>query len=256
MTFWEHLDELRGSLVKAVVAVLVCAVAAFCFKDALFSIVFAPKEPGFCTYRFFGWVAGEDTSFRVDLINVELAQQFMVHMKVAFYAGLLVVSPYLIYLLFAFVAPALYEVERRYALRAVTCGFLMFWLGLLFTYFVLFPLTFRFLGTYQVSESVSNMISLDSYISTLVALCLVMGLMFEIPILGWVLAKIGVISSAMMVKVRRHAIVAVLVLAAVITPTGDMFTLMLVAMPLYLLYELTILCVKHTEKTKITIEKQ
>ncbi len=231
MTFWEHLDELRSRLWRVLVAVLVAAVACFFFKENLFEIVFAPK--------------GAD----IQLVNIEITQQFLTHMKVSLFAGLLVVSPYVLYQLFAFVAPGLYTLERRMALRAVGGGYLLFVAGLLLNYFIVFPFTVDFLGNYQVSDAVPNRISLSSYISLLLVMSLLMGVVFELPVLCWLLAKFDILKSSFMKKYRRHAIVAILIIAAVITPTGDPFTLSLVSVPIYLLWELSILIVKKVEKT-------
>lgn len=249
MDFWEHLDELRSYLVKAVVAVVLCAVAAFCCKEWLFAIVMAPSSPDFFIYRTFTRLTGISSDFHVDMFNPELAQQFLVHMKVSLWMGLLIVSPYVLYLLFHFVAPGLYAHERRYAIRAVGGGYVMFLLGVALNYFLIFPLTFRFLGTYQVSQDVPNQIALTSYVGMLLMLCFLMGVMFELPILCWLLAKIGVLKSHFMTKYRRHAIVVILIIAAVITPTGDPFTLTLVALPIYALYEMSVVIVKKTVKS-------
>ncbi|MBQ0159863.1 MAG: twin-arginine translocase subunit TatC [Bacteroidales bacterium] len=249
MDFWEHLDELRSYLVKAVVAVVLCAVAAFCCKEWLFAIVMAPSSPDFFIYRTFTRLTGISSDFHVDMFNPELAQQFLVHMKVSLWMGLLIVSPYVLYLLFHFVAPGLYAHERRYAIRAVGGGYVMFLLGVALNYFLIFPLTFRFLGTYQVSPDVPNQIALTSYVGMLLMLCFLMGVMFELPILCWLLAKIGVLKSHFMTKYRRHAIVVILIIAAVITPTGDPFTLTLVALPIYALYEMSVVIVKKTVKS-------
>lgn len=249
MDFWEHLDELRSYLVKAVVAVVLCAVAAFCCKEWLFAIVMAPSSPDFFIYRTFTRLTGISSDFHVDMFNPELAQQFLVHMKVSLWMGLLIVSPYVLYLLFHFVAPGLYAHERRYAIRAVGGGYVMFLLGVALNYFLIFPLTFRFLGTYQVSPDVPNQIALTSYVGMLLMLCFLMGVMFELPILCWLLAKIGVLKSQFMTKYRRHAIVVILIIAAVITPTGDPFTLTLVALPIYALYEMSVVIVKKTVKS-------
>ena len=246
MDFWEHLEELRGCLLKALVAVALCAVAAFCCKDWLFALVMAPSKPDFVTYRLFSRLTGVANDFHIDLFNPELAQQFLVHMKVALWMGLLIVSPYLLYLLFHFVAPGLYAHERRYALRAVGSGYVMFLMGVVLNYLLIFPLTFRFLGTYQVSADVPNQIALTSYISTLLMLCFLMGVVFELPVLCWLLAKIGVLKPDFMRKYRKHAIVAILIIAAVITPSGDAMTLSMVALPIYALYEISILVVKKT----------
>ena len=175
MGFWEHLEVLRHCLFRILAVTLVAGIVAFCFKSLLFSVVLAPKSPDFITYRLFERLVGPLQSFEVGLINIELAQQFIIHLKVALWMGLLLVSPYVLYVLFGFVAPALYEAERRYVVKAVSGGYVMFLLGVLLNYFLIFPLTFRFLGTYQVDPSVNNVISLDSYISTLLMLSLALG---------------------------------------------------------------------------------
>lgn len=186
-SFWEHLDVLRAAIVKIVAVAVVFGIAAFCFKEELFAVVLAPKDNGFVTYRLFNriaaWAGGETGSFAVQFINTGLAQQFIIHMKTALCAGVLCASPYILYQLFRFVSPALYANERKYVVRVVGGGYAMFVVGVLVSYFLIFPLTFRFLGTYQVSGDVTNLITLDSYISTLVLMCLSMGIVFEIPIL-------------------------------------------------------------------------
>lgn len=248
-SFWDHLDILRASLVKIAAVTAVFAVVAFFFKEALFSVILAPKDADFITYRwlyfFSGWVTDEQAQdFYVKLINTGLAQQFMIHMKVAMCTGVLCASPYILYQLFRFVSPALYANERKYVVRVVGYGYIMFMVGVLISYFLIFPLTFRFLGTYQVSDQVENMISLQSYISTLLMMSLAMGIVFEIPILSWLFAKLGFISADFMRRYRRHAVVIILVVAAIITPTSDVFTLLLVSFPMWLLYEVSIWIVK------------
>ncbi len=255
LTFWEHLDELRGSLIRAAVVTLLCAVAAFFLKDALFGIVLAPKSPDFVTYRLLEqvgeWVSGgiqpESSRFEVRLINTALTEQFVIHMKTAVYAGVLCASPYILYLLFRFVSPALYANERRYAVRMVGAGYVMFLTGTLLNYFLIFPLTLRFLGTYQVSVEVENAITLQSYMDTLLMMSLMMGIVFEIPVLCWLLARMGVLRAGFMRRYRRHAIVLILTVAAIITPTSDVFTLLMVGMPMWLLYESSIFIVRGVE---------
>lgn len=246
-TFWDHLDELRSVLFRIVVAVLLCSVAAFCFKEILFSVVLAPQGSDFITYKVLGRLAGMFSpeaelmsTLSARLINTGLAQQFLLHVKVSVWAGGMLSSPYILYQLFGFVSPALYDNERKYALRLVVSGSLMFMLGLLLGYFLVFPLTFRFLSTYQVSDIVENTITIESYIDTLITLSLSMGIVFEIPVLCWVLGKIGIINGQLMRKYRRHVCVILLVIGAIITPTSDVFTLLLVSLPMYLLYELSI----------------
>lgn len=257
LTFWDHLDELRKVLVRSIVLLVVTTLIAFCFREELFEIVLAPKESDFCLYRFFCQVAGWihlpslcPEVFHAKLINTELAGQFLTHMSVAFYAGLLLASPYLLYQLFRFVSPALYENERRYSLRVVVWGYVLFMLGVLLNYFLIFPLTFRFLALYQVSNEVENTIVLTSYIDMLMMLSLMMGIVFEIPVLCWLFAKLGILSVSFMQTYRKHAVVVILVIAAVITPTSDVFTLLMVACPILLLYEASIWIVRRVEKKR------
>ena len=241
MTFWDHLDELRGVIVRVLVVTLLVAVVAFCLKDELFAIVLAPRSSDFITYRLMGV-----EPFCISLMNTGLTEQFMIHLKTAMYAGVLVALPYIVYLLFGFVSPALYDNERKYATLLCTSGYLMFMLGTLLNYFLIFPLTVKFLGTYQVSEDVANMLTLQSYMDTLLMMNLVMGIVFELPVVSWILGRMGLVNATMMRSMRRHAIVAILVIAAIITPTTDAFTLFIVALPIWLLYELSILIVKSS----------
>ena len=253
-TFWDHLDELRNILLKIAVIAILCGIVAFIFKELIFQIVFAPKNDDFITYKWLEKIGGifSQTSregFDISLINTGLAQQFVVHMKTAFCFGILCASPYILYQLFRFVSPALYEDERKYAVQVVGSGYGMFLIGVLFAYFLIFPLTFRFLGTYQVSEEVTNMISLDSYMSTLLLISISLGIIFELPVVCWLFAKIGLLSSSFMKKYRKHSIVAILVLAAIITPS-DVFSCIAVSLPMYLLYEVSIILVSFIERKR------
>ena len=217
---------------------MVFAVVAFCLKDWLFAVVLAPRTSDFITFR---WLGVEP--FSIHLMNTGLTEQFMTHMRVAMYAGLLCAAPYIIYELFRFVSPGLYQNERRAGLWIVSSGYVMFMLGTLLNYFLIFPLTVRFLGTYQVSPEVENMLTLQSYTDTLISMCLVMGVIFELPVVCAILGKLGFLTSRLMTRYRRHAIVAILIVAAIITPTTDVFTLLIVSLPIWLLYELSILVV-------------
>ena len=245
LTFWDHLDVLRSSLIRMGVAVVVFAVAAFCLKDELFSVVLAPRSSDFVTYKLLGVAP-----FSIHLMNTGLTEQFMIHMRTAIYAGLLVASPYILYELFRFVSPGLYQNERHYVVWIVGAAYVMFLMGTLVNYFVVFPLTVRFLGTYQVSPDVANMLTLQSYIDTLIGMSLVMGVVFELPVVCGLLGHMGLINNRMMSEYRRHAIVAILIVAAIITPTTDMFTLFVVALPIYLLYELSIQIVRITKQNR------
>ena len=241
-TFREHLDELRARLIRMLLVVVVMSVAAFCLKDHLFNVVLAPKDGSFVSYRLLGLPV-----FSIQLINTGLTEQFMVHMRTAIYVGILAASPYIIYELFRFVSPGLYDRERRYAYWLVCSAYLMFIVGTLLNYFLIFPLTVRFLGTYQVSLDVANMLTLQSYVDTLIGMSFMMGVIFELPVVCWLMGRMGIISGALMATYRRHAIVAILILAAIVTPTTDIFTLFVVSFPIWMLYEASIFIVKASK---------
>lgn len=241
MTFWDHLDVLRGSIIRVLVAGVVMGIGVFFLKDWLFDVVLWPRQSDFPTYRLLG-----AEPFELNLINTELTEQFMIHMKVALIVGLLVASPYIIYVLFRFISPALYESERRASYRLVGAAYGMFIVGIVVNYFLIFPLTVRFLGTYSVSEDVVTMLTLSSYVDTLLLMSLVFGIVFEIPVIAWLLARFGMLKHTWMAEYRRHAIVAILIVAAVITPTADIMTLIVVSLPIWLLYEVSIWIVKFT----------
>lgn len=254
-SFWDHLDVLRNALMKMAAVAVIFGIIAFLFKEELFAVVLAPKESNFITYRFlfrigelFSENGGQD--FSVQLINTGLAEQFIIHMKTAMCAGLLCASPYILYQLFRFVSPALYADERKYAVKVVGGGYMMFIIGVLLSYYLIFPLTFRFLGTYQVAGDIMNMISLQSYMGTLIMMCIAMGIVFEMPVLCWLFGKLGFITDIFMRKYRKHAIVIILIIAAIITPTSDIFTLTLVSLPMWILYEISIFLVRPKNKSK------
>ena len=246
MTFWDHLDVLRSSLIRIAVTVTVLAVVAFVLKEQLFGVVLAPRSSDFVTYRLLGV-----TPFHLHLMNTGLTEQLMIHMRTALYAGLLAASPYVLYELFRFVSPGLYQNERRYAGWIVGAAYVMFLVGTLVNYFVVFPLTVRFLGTYQVSPDVANMLTLQSYVDTLLGMSLVMGGVFELPVVCGLMGRMGLLTDQWMNDYRRHAVVAILVVAAIITPTTDVFTLFVVALPIYLLYEVSIWIVRITKQNNL-----
>ncbi len=172
----------------------------------------------------------------------------MIHIKASIYIGLLCASPYILYELFRFVLPALQETEKRYSVQIVITVYALFVLGVLMSYFLLFPISFRFLGTYSVASQIHSTITIDSYISTFVTLTFLMGVVFQLPVIAFVLGKIGIIDSAFLARYRKHSFLAVMVVAAVITPGQDILTLMLVTIPLYLLYEVSIRVLRHSER--------
>lgn len=236
-------------LLRCIIVVVLFAILAFCFKDEVFWLIFLPKSPTFLSTL---WSETPD----VQLINTELTRQFVVHMTTSFYVGLIVAAPYLIFELYRFISPALYENEQRYFTPLVIVSYLMFMVGVLFSYFILFPITFRFLAGYQVDSSVENLISLESYIDTLTFLSIAMGIVFEIPILSWLLGRMGILHRGQMQQFRRHALVVILIIAAIITPTSDAITLAVVSLPMYLLYEVSILLVPPNQRIESSASTQ
>jgi sec-independent protein translocase protein TatC len=260
MSFLDHLEALRWHLVRSAIAIISIAVVLFCFKGFLFDgVLLAPKFPSFPTYRALCWVSerfhlGGDlciTEIDFKLISTELSAQFATHMWVAFVGGLVLGFPYLVYELWKFIRPALHEKERHYAKGIVFFTSFLFILGVLFGYYVITPMSVNFLGTYQVSAEVKNMISLDSFISIVTTMTLLTGIVFELPIVVYFLTQIGIFNPTFMRKYRRHAVVIILIVAAIITPTSDATTLTLVAVPLWLLYEISIFVSAYVVRKKV-----
>ena len=221
------------------------AIVILCFTYLTWRLLLAPSEYPFATYRWIEEVAsaiGLDFHFErfsVDLIAPDLSSQFMTHITTALYLGLLGASPYILYELFRFVSPALYENEKKYSVQVVVIVYLLFLFGVLMSYYVIFPISFRFLGTYSVAAKIHSTITLDSYISTFTTLTLLMGVVFQLPVITFILTKLGFISSDMLSRYRKHSFIIIMLVAAVITPP-DLMTLVLVTIPLYMLYEVSI----------------
>ena len=246
MTFWDHLDVLRASIVRCVVVLLAAAIGLFAFKDFLFDdLILAPSQGDFFLYR---WI-GADVS--LNLVNLEVTAQFMIHMKMAFLCALVLTFPYLIYKVWDFIAPALYENERKAVRKAFIFASCLFYTGVVVGYSLIFPLMLNFFADYQVSSAVPNTFSLSSYISLLTSMVLTFGIVFEFPTVAALLSSLGILTKEMMRKYRRHAICAVVILAAVITPSGDPFSLAVVALPLYLLYEFSVFICKPAKAEEI-----
>ena len=250
LTFGEHLEVLRKMLFRILGLTACVAIAIFCFKEQIFSLLLAPSKSDFVLYRWIegickviGWGFQFD-EYQVNLIATELSSQFMSHLTTSIYLALLVVSPWIVVELFRFISPALYEHERKYSTKIAVAIYTLFIIGVLVCYFLIFPISFRFLGTYQVSDIVVNNITLKSYISTFTTLTFMMGVVFQLPVLVFFLAKMGLVDAAMMSRYRRHAFMLILFVSAIITPP-DIFTLTLVSVPLYMLYEVSIHIVKR-----------
>lgn len=263
LTFWEHLEVLRRVLFRIIGVWFVLAVVYFAAMPYLFdNVILAPCHNDFVFYRLLHRM-GEvfhlqgdffTETFDIRLVNINLAAPFFVHMSTAFWMSVVTAAPYLFYEVWRFVSPALYPNERRGVKKALVLGTVMFFIGVLLGYFMVYPLTLRFLSTYQLSTAIENQISLNSYISNFMMLVLCMGVAFELPLVTWLLSLLGVVHKSFLRKYRRHAVVVIVIAAAVITPTGDPFTLSVVAIPLYLLYELSILMVK--DKPESATEEQ
>lgn len=252
LTFGGHLEVFRRMLFRIIAVASVASVIIFCFKDLTWMLLLAPSEYDFVTYRWiedFMRAFGMDFHFEqyhVDLIATGLSSQFMAHVMMSVYLGLLCTSPYILYELFRFVSPALYESEKKHSKCAIVAIYSLFVLGILMSYCVLFPVSFRFLGTYSVSERVHSTITLDSYMSTFMSLTLLMGVVFQLPVIAFALARMRLVTSEMLSRYRRHSFIVIMMVAAVITPP-DLMTLVLVGIPLYLLYEVSIRIVKWVE---------
>lgn len=249
MSFLDHLEELRWLLVRSTIAILIGAVAAFSFSKWIFdNIVFAPKSSSFVTYRFFCDLANRydlDKSFCVTNIPFEIQSrtmdgQFSTDLWTSITVGIIIAFPFILYQFWKFISPALYESERKYAVSFIISASILFFLGVLFGYFLIMPLSINFLGNYKISDVVKNDIDLDSYLSLIKTTVLSCGLVFEMPILIYFLAKVGLVTADFLRKYRRHSFVIILIVAAVVTPP-DVVSQTIVTIPLVILYEASIL---------------
>ena len=240
MSFWDHLEALRGTLFRSVAAIGLLSIVFLCIPKSLFKVVLWPTQPDFILYSSLG------LPFDMTLINVDISAQFFVHLKVSILCGLILAFPYIVYEIWKFIAPALYDHERK----AVRSGFLMssglFYLGVSVGYFVVLPVCLMFFMNYTVSDTITNTISLASYMSLFMSMVFLIGLLFEFPAVILVLSSMGIVTRAHLRKYRKYAFVVVLLLSAFITPS-DPFSMFVLAVPLYGLYEFSILiCRKET----------
>ena len=256
MTFGEHLDELRKILIRVALVFALLFIVLFTMKGVVLKVVFAPITPEFPTNRLFTWLAtamGSDAlnihPENVQLFNNKMAGQFMLHIKSSVVGALVVAFPFLIWQLWLFVKPALPPHQRKQSIRYVLETPIWFILGLLFGYYVIAPLAINFLGNYSVSEEISNIIDVGSYMSTVLGVTFAAALAFQLPLLIRLLATIGLITSESMRQYRKVAVVALLVFAAIITPP-DVVGKILIFVPCYALYEYGITIAKHIEARK------
>lgn len=256
MTFSGHLNVFRKMFARILCVIIVLAIIIFCFKKETFSILLAPHNYDFCTFQWiesslnkFGWNF-HFKEYHIPLISTELSSQFMTHITVSCLLATLLSSPYILFELFKYISPALYESEKKYSYIVAGIIYLLFVIGLLMSYFIIFPISFQFLATYQVDEEVVSTITLDSYVSTFTTLTFMMGIIFQLPVLAFVLGKMGFIDANTLRQYRAYAFVIIMIIAAIITPP-DLFTLVMVTIPIYGLYELSILVLKKWVKQDI-----
>lgn len=247
MSFWEHLEALRWHFIRSAIVIIVMGVIALIYNDFIFDkIILAPKEPSFITNKLLCWFGGKINvdyfcinNLDMKIINTDMAGQLTTSIWVSLIAGLILAIPYVLWEFWQFIKPALNEKERKYSRGFVYVTSLLFLSGVVFSYFLIVPLTINFLATYKVSENVSNYITLNSYISTVTTLSFATGLVFEFPILVYFLTKIGILTPLFLTRQRRNIIIIILVVGAIITPP-DIFSQVMVSIPLYGLYELSI----------------
>jgi sec-independent protein translocase protein TatC len=264
MTFWEHADELRMRLIWSFIAITVFSVVAFFFKDIIFDqIILGPKSKDFITYKWFcklGQLIHSDSlcigDLKFSLINLDLGGQFRWHILISFIAGLIISFPFIAYQLWLFIKPALKPNELKYSRLMTFYITLLFIMGTLFGYYIISPLTINFLANYELSSEIHNQITIGSYISTAVILPLITGLVFELLVLVYFLTKISILSPSFLRKYRKHSFIFILILAAIITPSTDAFTMFVVALPIYLLFELSIFISKISYKGEIILDEE
>lgn len=251
-TFEEHLDVLRKMLFRICCLSFILALGVFFLKDYVFTLLLAPCSPNFITFdivnKALEILGANDKIYdnSLELIATDLPSQFLAHISMSLYVGVLLASPYIIYEMFRFISPALYTNERKYSTKIILAAYSLFVFGFTTSYFLLFPISYRFLATYSVSKCVRTMVTLDSYISTFISLTMLMGVVSQLPVLSFILSKMGILDASTMGKYRKHAFIIILIMAAIITPP-DVMTLFLVSFPLYILYEISILVIKISE---------
>jgi sec-independent protein translocase protein TatC len=260
MSFLEHLEELRWHIIRSVLAIMILTIVAFIYKDFIFNkIILAPKNPDFWTNRMLcqlgHYLLGADNNIlcintkRFQLININMSGQLTTHIAVSIVSGVILSAPFILYEFWRFFRPALYSTERKYARGAVVWSSMLFFMGVVFGYYMIVPLSIHFLGSYEISEQVLNQIYIRSYIGTLTSIILASGLIFELPLITFVLTKIGIITPQFLVKYRRHSIVVIFIIAAIITPP-DIFSQILVSIPLLVLFEVSIIISKNVYRKK------
>lgn len=260
MSFFDHIDVLRKHLLRALAVVFVLTLGAFYFTDFIFNtVIMGPKNPNFWTYRMMCKLVemfpqlGPDfciTKIDAKIINTEMAGQFTLQLNSCVMVGIVLGIPYLLFELWLFVKPALHDNERKSASGFVAFASVLFFVGILFGYYIVCPLSINFLTNFTVSPDIQNTFTIDSYLSSVMTLTLGSGVIFQLPVIIFILSKLGIMTPAFMRSSRRYAIVIILIVAAVVTPTADPFTMMVVATPLFVLYEMSIYISANIERKR------
>lgn len=265
MSFFDHLDVLRKHLIRSSLAILVFTVLAFVFYDFIFDkVIMGPKSPQFWTYRMMCSLTerfnlGPDFCIKeipFNIINTEMAGQFTLQMNSSLMIGIVLGFPYLLFEIWRFVKPALHDKERKSASGFTFYATLLFLIGILFGYYIIAPLSISFLAQYSVSDVIDNQITIDSYLATVATLTIGSGIIFELPIIIFILSKLGVMTPKFMRSSRRYATVIILIIAAIVTPTPDLLTMLTVSFPLFLLYEVSIYISARVEQRKLKAEAE
>jgi len=252
MSFFDHLEALRWHLIRSAIAVVVLSIVAFLNYDFIFQIIMGPSRPDFWTYRMMCKL-GEGfciTKFNAEIINTEVAGQFMLQINSSVIIGIILSIPYILWEIWRFIKPALLEKERKAASGFVFWASLLFLIGILFGYYVIAPESVSFLANYSVSNEIRNTFTISSYLSMVVTITLIIGIVFELPMLIFILASLGILTGTFMKKTRRYAIVILLILGAVISPSPDFVTTMIATLPLFVLYEVGIVVASVVEKRR------
>ncbi|MCD0487857.1 twin-arginine translocase subunit TatC [Pedobacter sp. MC2016-14] len=260
MSFFDHIDILRKHLMRALLVIVVFTCAAFYYTDFIFNeIIMGPKNPAFWTYRMmcklverFPSIGSDFCITKIDakIINTEMAGQFTLQMNSCVMVGIILGIPYLLFEIWLFIKPALHENERRSASGFVTFASFLFFLGIFFGYYIICPLSINFLTNFTVSPDIQNTFTIDSYLSSIMTLTLGSGIIFQLPVIIFILSKLGIMTPAFMRASRRYSTVIILIVAAVVTPTADPYTMLIVALPLFLLYELSIYISANIERKR------
>ena len=255
MPFLAHLEELRWRLVKSVIAILIFAIAIFYFTEWITDNIFlALAQPDFPIFRFFCWsfnMCSEEIA--IEFQSIQMAGQFSTNLMMSILGGLIVAFPFVFYQLWGFVKPGLKQNEINTVRGIVGFVSVLFFLGILFGYYVVAPLSVQFLGNWQMTDDIKNIITINSYLKTVISTIFFTGLFFLLPVVILIFSKLGLVTPAFLKKYRKHAFVAVLIIAAIITPP-DLFTQIVVSIPILLLYELGIMISKRIEKNRMKEE--